>query len=76
MVARLNTSDTLANGLDNTSALVAEDHWKYTLGVVAAKSIGVGVADTSRNNLAQIRERFNGVSQNDSSLASDASKSL
>jgi len=51
VVANLDVSDTLANGLDDTSTLVSKNDGESTLGVQARESVGIGVADTSVGNL-------------------------
>ena len=44
MVAGLNIGDSLADGLDDTGALVTQDDGEGTLGILAGEGVGVGVA--------------------------------
>ena len=41
VVADLNGSHTLADGLDNTGTLVTENDGESTLGILAGKSVGI-----------------------------------
>jgi len=45
MVAWLDVGDALANGLNNAGAFVSKDDGESALGVLAGKSVGIGVAD-------------------------------
>lgn len=46
MVADLDICDSLADGLDDTGALVTQDDGESTLGILAGERVGVRVADT------------------------------
>lgn len=46
MVTRLYIGDALADGLDDTGALVAENDGEGTLGVLAGEGVCICVADT------------------------------
>lgn len=50
-VARYDGGDARADGLDDTRALVAENAREHALGVEAAESVGVSVADTGVEDL-------------------------
>lgn len=46
MISWLNRSNTLTNGLDNTSSLVSKDNWESTLGVFSGQSVCIyGLSD-------------------------------
>lgn len=47
VVAGLHIGDTLANRLDDTSALMTQDDGEGSLGVLAGQGVGICVADTS-----------------------------
>lgn len=47
VVAGLHVGDALTNTLDNTGTLMSQDNGESTLGVLARKSVGIRVADTS-----------------------------
>jgi hypothetical protein len=51
VIADLDVSDALTNGLDNTSTLVSKNDRESTFGVLTGKSVGISVADTSVGNL-------------------------
>ncbi len=51
MVADCNISYIFANTLDDTSSFVSQNGGKFSLGVLARKCVGIGVAKSARNYL-------------------------